>query len=339
MQIPVPTPSDSVRVPVPEAVEELRDIYLVGAFPKLVAFTAFALFLLLLVRIARGVVARQIDDVNRRHTLRKWIGYGAVFVLFLFSVALFADVLSGLGTVIAVLLAGIAIALQDILKSIVGWVYLSSRAGIEVGDRVEVQGIIGDVIDVGVLKTTVLEVGNLVYGRQSTGRLVTIPNYRMLAESVLVSGRDNPFVWHEVKVSVTFESDWQRAEAILRAAGDELHAETAPALHAAFRRLEGRYAFKYGTLTPIVYVRTADYGVELVLRYLTPVRRRRGSEDRVARRVLAAVAAEPRVEFAYPTYRAFRRGEGAPHPPPPRADARMEAGGEEGLPPPEMLPE
>ena len=336
MQIPVPTPPDSVRVPVPEAIEHWRDVHLVGALPKLVAFAAFALLLLLVVRLARRVVAKQIHDVNRRHTLRKWIGYLAVLALAVFSAALFSDWLSGVGTLLAVLLAGIAIALQDILKSVVGWVYLSSRAGIEVGDRVEVDDITGDVIDVGVLKTTVLEVGNLVYGRQSTGRLVTIPNYRMLSEAVKVTGRDNPFVWHETKVIVTFESDWRRAETLLREAGDELHAENAPALHAAFRGLERRYAFKYGTLTPIVYVAIADAGVELVLRFLTPVRRRRGAADRIARRVLAAVAADPAVEFAYPTYRAVR-GSQAILPPPAPDGGGVDEGGEEGLPPPEMM--
>lgn len=339
MQLPTPPQPDSLTVPLPAAFEQWRDLYLHGAFQKVVAFVLVAVLLLIVARIARRHVSANIQDVNRRHSLRKLVGYATGALIFLFGVALFADFLSGLGTVLAVLLAGIAIALGDMLRSIVGWLYLSSRrSGISVGTRVEVSGFTGDIIDIGVLKTTVMEVGKMVYGLQSTGRLVTLPNNRMVAEAVIFSGEANPFVWHEVKIAVTFESDWRRAEEILREAGHELHAEIAPELAAAFARMERRYAFKYGTLTPIVYVTLAEHGVELVLRYLTPVRRRRGSEDRVVRHLLTAVAADPAVEFAYPTYRVFRPGrEGGAAPvgrPPERG---LDPGGEEGLPPPDLV--
>lgn len=309
IQGPLTPTLDTVRVPVPEAFEQWRDLYLHGAAQKVLLFVVVALVLYLLVRLARRRLGAGIEDVNRRHILRKWIGYLYAALLILFGVGLFADVLASLGTIVAVLLAGIAVALQDVLKSFVGWLYLSGRSGIDVGSRVEVDGVRGDVIDVGVLKTTLVEVGNLVYGMQSTGRLITVPNYRMLAESVVISGAGNPFIWHEVRVPITFESDWERAEEILRVVGDELYAAIEPELKAGFRKLERRYAFKYGTLTPIVYVTLAEYGVHLVLRYLVPVRRRRGSEDQVTRRILSAFAAEPRVEIAYPTYRAYRTQE------------------------------
>lgn len=301
-----PAALDTVRLPVPDAFEQWRDLYLAGGVQKVLVFTAVALLLYLVAQIVRRRIAGGIADVNRRHILKKWVGYLYAAFLILFAIGLFADVLASLGTIVAVLIAGIAVALQDVLKSFVGWIYLSGRSGIDVGSRVEVGGMQGDVIDVGVLKTTVVEVGNLVYGMQSTGRLITIPNYRMLAESVVVSSVGNPFVWHEVRVAITFESDWERAEAILREIADELHREIEPELQAGFRKLERRYAFKYGKLTPIVYVTLATNGVQLVLRYLVPVRRRRGSEDQVTRRILTAFAQEPRVQIAYPTYRAYR---------------------------------
>jgi small-conductance mechanosensitive channel len=307
--VPIPYP-DTVRVdlPIPRWVETMRDLYLHDVSQKLIVFLLFAVLIFALIRLARRVIDRQVPDINRRHTLRKWIGYAGGFLLLLIAVALFSDALTGLGTILAVVLAGVAIALQDLLKSVVGWMYISGRTGVDVGSRIEVEGVIGDVIDIGVLKTTVLEIGNLVYGRQSTGRLVTIPNSRMIASHVYMSTKVNPFVWQEVKVVVTFESDWERAEAILREIAEELHAEIAPQIERGFKSLERRYAFKYGAVTPIVYVALADHGVELHLRFLVPVRRRRGSVDRVTRRLLQAIAAEPNVRIAYPTYRVFRRG-------------------------------
>jgi small-conductance mechanosensitive channel len=308
-ELPGPLTTDTLAVPLPDVVERWRDLYAQDLGQKIILFVGFALFLYFLARLGRRLVSEQVEDVNRRHAIRKAIGYVLITLLLLFGVALFADSLGGFGTVLGLVLAGVAVALQDVLKSVVGWLYLSARSGVEVGSRIEVAGVTGDVIDIGVLKTTVLEVGNLVFGRQSTGRLVTIPNYHMLSANVVVSGLANPFVWQEVRVTVPFDSDWERAEELLREVGDELHAEIEPELEAGFRRLEKRYAFEYGTLTPIVYVTLGAYGVELTLRFLTHVRRRRGSEDRVGRRLLAAFAAEPNVHFAYPTNRVLRHGE------------------------------
>ncbi len=253
LQLPLPG-GDSMRVavPLPAGFERWRDIYLHSATQKLLVFLVLAAVLYVLYRIGRRAVVTHIADINQRHVLRKWAKYGYVTITVLVGIALFADLLTGFGTFIAVIIAGIAVALQDVLKSLVGWFYISTRAGVQIGSRIEVEGVTGDVIDIGVLKTTLLEVGNLVYGRQSTGRLVTIPNHLMLSASVFSAATINPFVWQEMRVVVTYESDWERAEAILREIAGEAHAEIAPELERGFRSLERRYAFKYGTLTPIV---------------------------------------------------------------------------------------
>lgn len=306
IQFPFP-PVDTIQAQLPTALERWRGISVAVLAEKLVLFVVLAVLFYAMAYLARRLVRANIEDVNRRHIIRKWISYGYAVLLVLTGVALFADALTGLGTILAVILAGVAIALQDILKSVVGWMYISTRSGVQVGSRVEVEGVIGDVIDIGVLKTTMLEVGNLVFGRQSTGRLVTIPNSKMISASVFLSAADNPFVWQEVQLVLSFESDWQRAEAILREIAEEMHAEIAPELERGFHKLERRFAFKYGTITPIVYASLEERGVALTLRFLTHVRRRRGSVDRVTRRVLTALAAEPNVRIAYPTYRIYRK--------------------------------
>lgn len=307
-QLPLPQP-DTFAIPLPETVERWRDLYLVGVGQKLLVFLGLALLLYLATRVARRLIRDNIEDVNRRHIVGKWISYLSSVLLGLMALALFAESLASLGAILALLLAGIAVALQDVLKSVVGWLYMSSRSGIEVGSRVEVSGITGDIIDIGVLKTTLVEIGNLVFGPQSTGRLITVPNYRFLADNVTIVGAENPFTWQEIRVILTYESDWKRGEAILRSIGDEMHQEIGPTLEEGFRRLERRYAFKYGALTPIVYASLGDRGIELSLRFLAPFRRQRGSLDRVTRHILDAFAAEPTVALAYPTFRMFRLGQ------------------------------
>jgi small-conductance mechanosensitive channel len=304
-------PDTLVDLHLPRAFEHWRDAYLVDFTQKLIVFVLLAAVLYMAARVTRRLVGTHIEDVNRRHALRKSVGYVYAVLLLLLAVALFADTLAGFGTVLAVILAGVAIALQDVLKSVVGWLYVSSRSGVQVGSRVEVEGVKGDVIDIGVLKTTMLEVGNLVFGQQSTGRIVTVPNSRMIAANVFVSSADNPFVWQEVQFVVTFESDWERAEEMLHELGMELHREIEGEVVPGYARMERRYAFRAGALTPIVYVSHGERGVELTLRFLTNVRRRRGSVDRITRGFLLAIAGERTIRMAYPPVRLYRGDEGA----------------------------
>jgi len=323
---------DSPVSPDPETFRTAWEDWIVTAIPGELLRTAFVFLLVALllygvVWLVRRQVVSQIEDINRRHMIRKWVGYAYVVFLILIAISLFAGALIGLGAFLAVLLAGLAVALQDILKSVVGWLYLSTRSDVQVGSRLEVDGVRGDVIDIGVLKTTLLEIGNLVFGQQSTGRLVTIPNWRMLTSPVFISAADNLFVWQEMKVVVTFESDWKRAEAILREIATEMYQEIAPELRRSYRSLERRYAFKHGADTPIVYITMEDHGVALVLRYMTHVRRRRGGIDRVSRHVLEALDREAHVDLAYPTYRVYRAGE---HP---LASPAITASGDEPPPP------
>ena len=182
----------------------------------------------------------------------------------------------------------------------------------------ELGGIIGDVIDIGLLKTTLLEVGEpLVHAMQSTGRIVTVPNSVFLNKNVVSSATVNPLVWQEIQVLVTFESDWKRAREIIQEVATELYEEIVPDLRAGFHKLEREYAFRLGSTAPIVYTEIADSGVLLTLRNLTPVRKRRSTVDRISTTILDRFAAEPTIEFAYPTYRAFRLGEGEETLPPP----------------------
>jgi len=277
---------------------------------NVVFFVVLAVLLYLAMSAARKVTGRHIEDVNKRHRIRKWVGYAYVILLLLLGVGLFADALLPLGAFLAILLAALAVALQDILKSVVGWFYLNTRSGVQVGSRLEIDGVKGDVIDIALLKTTLLEVGgDLVHGLQSTGRLVTVPNWRILAANAYISAADNLFVWQELQMVVTYESDWRRAEEVLSEVAYEIHSELAPELAAAHQRMERRYAYKHGFDTPIVYVRVADHGVELTLRYLTHVRRRRGTVDRISRHFMEAVETEAAVELAYPTWRIYKRGE------------------------------
>ncbi len=283
-----------------------------GVLEKLIILSLIGLALYGASRLTRRAIDVGIQDVNQRHQLRKVVTYVFWIAIIVAVVTLFAErlALADIGTVLGLLAAAVTIALADVVRSLAGWIYLSSRRGVEIGSRVEVEGIKGDVIDIGLLKTTMLEVGEpLVHALQSTGRIVTVPNSLFLSGKVIASASVNPLVWQEIQILVTFESDWKRAREIIGEIAQAQYDKIVPELRAGFEKLERRYAFRLGSTAPIVYTEIEDSGVLLTLRYLTFVRRRRSTVNEISERILDAFAQEPAVDFAYPTYRIYRLGE------------------------------
>ena len=198
------------------------------ALRDLLLWLGLAAIVAVLVRLARRWVDREIEDVNRRHKVRKAVGYTGVMLVLTAAVAMLVGHFTSLAAVLGILAAGAAVALQDTAKNAVGWLYLSTRSGLAPGARVEVEGVVGEVIDVGMMKTTILEVGHLVEGRQSSGRLASVPNSKFLNQATLYSPDYSPWAWHETSFLLTYESDWERGLALLEELGADLHDELEP---------------------------------------------------------------------------------------------------------------
>lgn len=294
-----------------EWLSSLRDAALSVGWSGLLGWLGLALLVAFLVRVVRRWIDREVEDVNRRHALRKGARYGGGVIVLVVGISLLVGRVGQFATILGLVGAGLAIALQDLGKSLAGWIYLTTRAGFGPGTRTEVGGVEGEVIDIGLLKTTVLEVGNLVHGRQSSGRLATIPNSRFLNENSYFSPTYSQYTWQELRFLLTYESDWKRATDLLEEIALEEDDADERDVDRSFRELERRYAFKMGPRTPIVYVTAEESGIQLTLRHLTHVRQRRGIRDRITRSMIDAVEGEPDVSFAYPTVRVYRRGEEA----------------------------
>ncbi|MDX1450194.1 MAG: mechanosensitive ion channel, partial [Acidimicrobiia bacterium] len=212
----------------------------------------------------------------------------------------------GYGTYLGLLSAGIAIALADVLKNMAGFLFILVRRPFRLGDRVEIGGQIGDVVDIRVFRFSMLEVGNWVHADQSTGRIVHVPNGLVFTQPLANYTEGFEFIWHEIPVLVTFESDWRKAQDIVQSALEE-HAPHHDPVRAQreLREAAGEYRIMYTHLTPRVYLTVKDSGVLLTGRVLVEVRKRRAVEDVMWRSILDGIAAEPTVELAYPTVRTF----------------------------------
>ena len=235
-----------------------------------------------------------------------WVGISVFIVA---TAMIWAAGIRDFGIFLGIIGAGLALSLQETLVCIAGWLVFIVRRPYDIGDRIEIDGKIGDVIGVSVFQTTMLEVGNWVKADQSTGRMLIIPNSMLIRHAVYSYAKGFPFVWDEISVVVTFESDWQGAEELMLEKAEVEADKIEPQVKRQIRRMQDRYAIHYEHLTPTVYTRIADNGVDLALRYLCPVRERRAITHRLSRNILQAFAGHPRIDFAYPTTRIFRNNE------------------------------
>lgn len=273
---------------------------------RLIVVVALVTAAYALYRVIDRQIRGHVADPEKRHRYRKRVGYTVAAVIVVILAVVFFERLRGIGTFLGFIGAGLAIALREYLAAFLAWFYIVGQRNVTLGSRIEVAGVRGDVIDIGVFKVTLVEVRGEDSGDQSTGRLVTIPNFKILTESVFHFTNASPFVWDEMEFTITFESDWEKAREIVERIGMEVFEPYRHEVEKGFRRLEKDYAFRYGVTTPIVYTSIAENGIQLQLRYLTHVRRRRGNRDAINRRILLRFREAPNIEIAYPTSRTYR---------------------------------
>jgi small-conductance mechanosensitive channel len=257
----------------------------------------------LLIFMLVGIVNRQVKDLKVRHLVRKNISYLITVLMILYILFLWAQNIGTITIFLGVASVGIALALQEVILCVAGWFHILLRRPFEVGDRIELGGIKGDVIDIRLFQTSLLEIGNWVDNDQSTGRIANVPNSAIFKKENYNYNRGFEFIWNEMKVLVTYESDWKRAEEIMLGHARRLAEGMEEVAKRKIAAMTRHYMIRYDKLTPIVYVAIKESGIELTLRYLTEAKQRRSTQDSLSRAMLEEVSKEPRISFAYPTHR------------------------------------
>jgi small-conductance mechanosensitive channel len=263
---------------------------------------------LLLVLARRGIltlVDRHVQDRALRYRWSKATAYGAFVVGVLILVQIWFTAIRSVGTFLGLLSAGVAIALKDLVADLAGWVFILWRRPFEPGDRIQIGPHAGDVVDTRIFAFTVMEIGNWVAADQSTGRLIHLPNQSVFTEPLANYTASFPFLWNELAVLVTFESDWRRAKSLLEAIAREEVGDVAADAERTLTQSSQRFLIHYRTLTPAVYTEVLDSGVNLTIRYLCHPRQRRGTAQTLWERILDAFAADESIDFAYPTKRVY----------------------------------
>ena len=270
-------------------VTAIRDWLLNPTVVRLLAVLATFIILRLLVNLLNRSWSHGIKDKGLRYQARKATNFVSYILLVVVSAFVFSDQLSGLAVAFGVATAGIAFALQEVITSFARWLAILAGDFYKTGDRVQLGGITGDIIDIGVLRTTIMETGGWVNGDLYNGRTVRVANSFVFKEPVYNYSGGFPFLWDEIVVPIRYGSDRALAEQIMLRVANEISGNYTEFARQTWADIQGRFFVEDAEVAPMVTMVFNDNWLEYTIRYVVEYKRRRSTKDQMSRQILDAI--------------------------------------------------
>lgn len=259
--------------------------------------------LLILRFFIRIIIEKKIDDHKKVYKLKKFISYVTYILIIFIAGTIWSEDFTQL---IAFLSAGLAITLKEPIENVFGWLFIITTKPFDVGDRIQIGDNAGDVIDIRMFEFTIMEIGNWVQLDQSTGRMIHIPNGKIFREALSNYNRGFKYIWNEIEVIITFESDYKKAKEIILDIANTYCEKIRGEARENLKEVSKKYMIYYNKITPIVYTEVRDNGVALLVRYLCKPQKRRVSTSLIWEEILDRFNEEENIDFAYNTQRVIR---------------------------------
>jgi small-conductance mechanosensitive channel len=250
-------------------------------------------------RVLEQTLPRRFGRADARYKVRKFVAFSGYLATLLFLAILFEDRLGRLSLFLGIAGAGVAVALQDVLASIAGAFSIGFSKLYAVGDRVQIGDTRGDVIDIGLLRTTLMETGSWVSKDLYSGRLVRIPNSTVLKTSVFNYSQGFRFIWDEIRVVFTIDSDCQLAREMLVRVAAEAVGEYMAQARTSWTIISDNYQSANPPLEPTVTLVVNGGSLEFGVSYVVDYEKRTAMEDKLFTKIVQEVAnSNGRLEWA-----------------------------------------
>ena len=274
---------------------------LTGVALRLLLSVAVVVVTLILYRTIRRAIRERVKDATRLQSMRVAVRNALAVVGFVVIALIWLPSGNNLLTALGILGAGLAIASQEMVGSLVAGLNIWVGNIYRVGDRVRVGEVVGDVMDISLLRTTVMEVGDWVKADQYTGRVVTVANRMVWVSPVYNYTRHWGYLWDEFTLPITYESDWQRAAEIMLEHGQKYTEEMQADAEAKLSRMLDRFPLKETKVEPTLYFALTDNWIELTLRFVVDAQERRKVKGRLHRDLLQHFQTEKKIAVASTT--------------------------------------
>jgi small-conductance mechanosensitive channel len=257
---------------------------------RLIFATVGILVVIVVVRVLQRMLSKYVQDSSTRYRARKAATFFGYILAFVVVVSIYSDRLGGFTVAFGVAGAGIAFALQEVIVSIAGWFTIAFSRFYKTGDRIQLGGIKGDVLDIGILRTTLMEIGDWVKGDLYNGKVVRLANSFVFKEPVYNYSGDFPFLWDEIVIPVKYGSDLSAARELISNASQDLLGDYASQAKVAWDGLVNKYSIENAQVEPLVTIQADENWVSFTLRYVVEYRLRRTTKDRLFHRILSDIA-------------------------------------------------
>lgn len=253
------------------------------------------LILLIVVAFINRVIQRrlllQIQNTNSRYKAKKLTGFFAFILSIILASVVFSDKLSGITVAFGVIGAGVAFALQEVIVSFAGWFDITFGKLFHVGNRVLLGGVRGDVIDVGMLRTTLMEIGDWVEGDLYNGRIVRVSNSFVFKAPVYNYSQDFPFLWDEIVIPIKYGSDLKMARELIKTSADTILDNYESTALKEWQTMVSKYAIENARIDNMVTLTADENWASFKLRYVTDFKMRRATKDKLFTSILEKIEA------------------------------------------------
>ena len=237
-----------------------------------------------------------VQDFNRRHQfllVRRIVVTAAVSLFVVFALVTEAG---SLATFAGFITAGLAVALQSVILSIAGYFFLIGKYGLRVGDRVQISGVTGDVVDIGLVRLQLMEVASGL----PTGRVVVFTNAFLFQPTANLYKQlpGSNFAWHQLRLTVAAGGDYRVAEKRVMEAVESMYASYKETIDRQHRTMSESLAVRVEAPKPQSQLRFTTDGLEIAVRFPVPLDRAAAIDDQMTRAIVAALESEPRVKLA-----------------------------------------
>lgn len=268
---------------------------------RLLAIAIGILVILIISYFIKRALRRTIKSTDGKYRARKAVNIFAYLLIVSVVLFVYNDKLGNVGVALGVAGAGIAFALQEVIISIAGWLSIVIGGTVGVGDRIKVGDVKGDIIDIGVMNTTIMEIGDWVDGDLYNGRIVTLANSFVFKEKVHNYSAEYPFLWDEINVPLRTESDYNLARKIFTDVLNEVCGKYATSSEKQWTSLTEKYRVEEAQVQPMITLKFDQNWITFTLRYIVDFKKRRSTKDIIYGRLLEEISKHDDIMIATST--------------------------------------
>lgn len=251
--------------------------------------------------LLKRVVNAKIINTDHRYRVRKAVNFIGYLLIVAILLLIYGDKFGNLGVALGLAGAGITFALQEVIVSFAGWLNIILSGTPSVGQRVKIGDAKGDIIDIGVMRTTIMEMGDWVRGDQYNGRIISLANSYVFKEHIHNYSAEYPFLWDEVEVPIRTESDHRLARKVFTDVVNEVCKDYAVKSESDWKKLAYKFRVDQARVLPTVSLRFDENWITFTLRYIVDYKSRRSTKDRLYTALLDEIAKHDNVTIATTT--------------------------------------